>query len=149
MDTYLIPAWIVLLVVLVVFEAATPQLVTIWFAFGSLVALITNLLGGAVWLQFTLFVAVSLLSLVLTRPIVKKYTQKKKVMPTNADRVIGQSAVVVEEIDNKIAKGLVTVGGVQWTARSHDEALIIPKYSEVTVDRIEGVKLIVEPKSGS
>lgn len=134
--------WIVLLIVLIVVEAVTAQMVTIWFAAGAVAAIAAELLGAQVWLQWTVFIVVSVIALVATRPLVRKLT-KTRVQPTNADRVIGQAAVVTEEIDNIAAKGQVSVGGAVWTARSSDGS-VIGKDEKVTVENIEGVKLIVK-----
>lgn len=134
--------WIVLLIVLIVVEAVTAQMVTIWFAAGAVAAIAAELLGAQVWLQWTVFIVVSVIALVATRPLVRKLT-KTRVQPTNADRVIGQAAVVTEEIDNIAAKGQVSVGGTVWTARSYDGS-VIGKDEKVTVEKIEGVKLIVK-----
>ncbi len=141
MDTRFLVGWIALLVILVVIEASTVQLVTIWFAFGALVALIANIFNAPIYLQVTLFVVVSLVALIATRPLIKKFTHKKRI-PTNADRVIGKKAVVLEDIDNSLAKGLVSVDGVTWSARASDSS-VIPKDTSVDVEKIEGVKLIV------
>lgn len=135
--------WIVLVILCVIAEAITEQLVSIWFALGAVVALIANLAFAAEWLQFTLFLAVSFIALLATRPLVKKYLYRKR-QPTNADRVIGTQAVVLETIDNIAGKGLVKVNGMDWTARSEDDTLI-PQGSMVTVSAIEGVKVIVNP----
>ncbi|MCR5484965.1 MAG: NfeD family protein [Clostridiales bacterium] len=137
--------WIVLLVVLIIVEAATAQMVTIWFAVGALAALLANIFGAELWLQFALFAVVSAISLALTRPIVKKMT-KRSVKPTNADRAIGQDAVVLETINNLESTGQASVNGAVWTARSSDNS-VIEKGETVTVDRIEGVKIIVSRKN--
>ena len=134
--------WVAMLIVLIVVEAVTAQMVTIWFAAGAAAAIVAELLGAQVWLQWAVFVFVSVIALVVTRPLVKKLTQTK-VQPTNADRYIGQVAVVTEEIDNVAAKGQVSVNGTVWTARSADGSLI-SKDERVTVEKIEGVKLIVK-----
>lgn len=133
--------WIALLIAFIVAEAVTVQLTTVWFALGSLAALIANLCSAPVWLQWVIFAAVSLVALAVTRPFVKKLTVKR-IQPTNADRFIGQQGVVEETIDNTEGKGLVRVKGAVWTARSTDGA-VIEKGSSVTVDRIDGVKLMV------
>lgn len=133
--------WIAALVILVVVEAATAQLVTIWFAVGALGALIAELFGQDLWIQWTVFVVVSLLSLLATRPLVKKVT-KKKIQPTNADRNIGAQAIVLEDIDNTKGSGSVNVKGVTWTARSKNGDFI-EKGSMVIVQEIEGAKLLV------
>lgn len=135
--------WVVALVVFLIVEAVTAGLVSIWFVFGSLVALICAALGAAVWLQIFWFVIVSVATLVLTRPLVKRYVDSRSVA-TNADRSIGRTAVVTERIDNLAAAGAVKLDGVVWTARSTDDAVAIETGERVTVRAIEGVKLIVE-----
>lgn len=134
--------WIVALVVLIVVEAVTAQMVTIWFAAGALGAIVAERLGAEAWLQWVVFVAVSAVALIATRPLVKKLT-KTKVQPTNADRCIGQTAVVTEEINNIEGRGQVHVNGVTWTARSLD-GTVFKKDERVTVEKIDGVKLIVK-----
>lgn len=135
--------WAAALVVFLIVEAVTAGLVSIWFVFGSLVALICAALGAAVWLQIFWFVIVSVATLVLTRPLVKRYVDSRSVA-TNADRSIGRAAVVTERIDNLAATGAVKLDGVVWTARSTDDAVAIETGERVTVRAIEGVKLIVE-----
>ena len=135
--------WVVALVVFLIVEAVTAGLVSIWFVFGSLVALICAALGAAVWLQIFWFVIVSVATLVLTRPLVKRYVDSRSVA-TNADRSSGRAAVVTERIDNLAATGAVKLDGVVWTARSTDDAVAIETGERVTVRAIEGVKLIVE-----
>lgn len=135
--------WVVALVVFLIVEAVTAGLVSIWFVFGSLVALICAALGAAVWLQIFWFVIVSVATLVLTRPLVKRYVDSRSVA-TNADRNIGRTAVVTERIDNLAATGAVQLGGAIWTARSTDDALTIESGEHVIIRAIEGVKLIVE-----
>lgn len=135
--------WVAALVVFLIVEAVTAGLVSIWFVCGSLVALICAALGAAVWLQIFWFVIVSVATLVLTRPLVKRYVDSRSVA-TNADRSIGRAAVVTERIDNLAATGAVQLDGVVWTARSTDDAVAIETGERVTVRAIEGVKLIVE-----
>lgn len=135
--------WVAALVVFLIVEAVTAGLVSIWFVFGSLVALICAALGAAVWLQIFWFVIVSVATLVLTRPLVKRYVDSRSVA-TNADRSIGRAAVVTERIDNLAATGAVKLDGVVWTARSTNDAVAIETGERVTVRAIEGVKLIVE-----
>lgn len=142
MAQYMLAFWIVALVAFVVIEALTAQLVTIWFAVGSVAALIAEMLGAEVWLQWTIFVAVSAIVLVATRPFVKKFT-KQKVQPTNADRCIGEIAVVTEKIDNIAGKGAVKINGIEWSARTQSGETV-EEGSKVKVVKIDGVKLIVE-----
>lgn len=135
--------WIVALVLFLAVEGATAGLVSIWFAAGAIFGLISAALGAPVWLQIVLFLVVTGITLILTRPLVSKYTKGKKVS-TNADMYIGQEGVVLQDIDNLKATGLVKVRSFEWTARStNDEP--IAEGTLVRAVRIEGVKLIVEP----
>ena len=134
--------WIGLAILLGVAEAVTIQLVAVWFAVGALAAVIPAALGASVTVQFGVFVAVSAVTLILTRPLVKKVLTPRRER-TNADRLIGTIGVVIEEIDNFRSKGRVTLSGLDLAARSEDGE-IIPPGAEVLVNRIEGVTLIVE-----
>lgn len=96
--------WSVLLILFIIAEAITVQLVSIWFAIGSLVALIANFCGANILVQAALFVGVSFAALLLTRPLVKKFSTPK-IQRTNIDRIIGERAIVTEEIDNLRAIG--------------------------------------------
>ena len=136
--------WTVLMVAFLVIEAACPfHLVSVWFAVGSLVAMITALLHGALWLQITLFFVVSCGLLALLFPWVKKVLQPK-IEKTNVDAMIGTQGYVTAEIDNLTAVGQVKLGGMAWTARS-TSGQIVPVGTLVKVDRIEGVKAFVSP----
>lgn len=134
--------WIAAIVVFVVVEAITVQLVTVWFAVGAVGGLIACLCNAQLWVQIVIFVAVSAVTLIVTKPLVKRFTHAKK-QPTNADRYIGKYAVVTEPIDNILNKGAAKIGGFEWTARSADGSKI-EKEKIVTVERIEGAKLIVK-----
>lgn len=133
--------WIAMLAVFIVIEAATAQLVTIWFAIGALAALATALVHGPVALQVVVFVVVSIIALIATRPLVRKITNTKEAR-LNADRCIGNTAIVTETINNIDGSGMAKTDGKVWTARSADGS-IIPEGAQVKVDKIEGVKLIV------
>lgn len=135
--------WLGLLLFFCAVEAATVGLTSIWFAAGSLAALVAALAGGAIWLQVALFIVVSLLCLIAVRPLARRYLNTK-VQPTNADRVIGAQAQVTENIDNLQSQGAVNIGGMTWSARSENGAPI-PAGTLVRVLRIEGVKVFVEP----
>ena len=134
--------WTGLLVVFVIGEAATVGLASIWFAVGALAALVCALLGTGLWVQLTVFMLASALSLAAFRPLARKYINGK-VEPTNADRIIGGEALVTEEIHNIQGKGAVAIGGMTWTARSEGDEKI-PAGTLVRILRIEGVKVYVE-----
>ena len=134
--------WLVLLLLFAGAEALTVGLTSIWFAAGALIALIAALLGGPLWVQIALFLAVSVLCLLAVRPLARRHLNSK-VKATNADRVIGEQAQVTEDIDNIHGRGAVVIRGVVWTARSED-GLPVPAGTLVRVLRIEGVKVFVE-----
>lgn len=134
--------WLIVLIVLVVGEAITVGLTFIWFAVGALGGLLTAIWGGSIWLQMVVFLVLSGVTLALVRPVAAKLL-KTGVSPTNADRVIGKTAVVTQDIDNIAGKGQVNICGQVWTARSEHQ-VVIPAGAEVKVLRIEGVKVFVE-----
>lgn len=107
-------------------------------------AVIANILGASPFVQTAVFVLLSVLTLVISRPYVKKFT-KTQIQPTNADMLIGDTAVVTQSINNLGGEGTVTVRGLVWMARSSDGSPI-PEGETVTVTKIEGAKLIVEKK---
>lgn len=137
--------WLAIAIVMALVEAATVQLVSIWFAIGGAAACVTSLFTDNLIVQIAVFIAVSAVALAVTRPLVKKMRQKG-VEPTNADRYIGKSAVVVQTIDNEKAEGMVKVDNQTWTARSASGEPIAAG-TAVTVTAIEGVKLMVVPKN--
>ena len=135
--------WLAAVIIFCCVEAATVGLVSIWFAGGSLAALIAASLGAPFWLQITLFVVVSGVLIALLRPLMRKVILPKKTA-TNADRHIGQVALVTEEIDNLRETGAVKLDGVVWTARSLSNQ-VIPVGTAIRVRSFQGVKVIVEP----
>lgn len=136
--------WLGLLVFFLVVEAACPlHLVSLWFAAGSLVALIVYLLQGPLWLQVTLFLLVSCALLIALWPLSKKYLTPK-LTATNVDSVIGSTGLVTAAVDNVRAEGQVKLGAMEWTARS-TSGESIPEGTLVKVDRVEGVKVFVTP----
>ena len=122
-------------------EAVTVGLVCIWFAAGSLIALLAAMCGAQLWLQIVVFIIVSAATLYFTRPLVKRYVNSK-VEPTNADMVIGKECRVTETVDNIAGTGAVYVDGKTWTARSENDE-VIQAGTLVTAKSIDGVKLIV------
>lgn len=135
--------WLAAIVVFALLEAASPALVSIWFAAGAVGALLTSLFSSLFWVQLLVFFALSGILLAATRPLCRRY-MKGRNQPTNADMLIGQTATVTEDISNVKAAGRVYLSGQSWAARSLDGG-DIPKSTLVRVDHIEGVKLLVSP----
>ena len=135
--------WRLIVIALLMVEASTVTLVSLWFAAGALAALIAGLFSAPLWLQLTLFVVVSTVTLACLRPIVRKYL-RPRMTKTNVDSVIGTQGYVTADVDNLSATGSVKLGGMEWTARSASGEPI-PAGTLVQVDRIEGVKAFVTP----
>lgn len=134
--------WLLLMVIFAIVEGVTVGLASIWFAVGALAALLVSLACGNFWVQCLVFVAVSLVTLLLVRPLTAKHFQPRDHIPTNVDSLIGRSGVVTQTIDNLAGTGQVRLGGQVWTARS-DSGASIPEGSTVIAVRIEGVRLFV------
>lgn len=131
--------WMVIFIALAIFELATVNLVSIWFAIGALASFVTSLLIEDTTIQIAVFVVVSFISLICTKSIVKKL-RTREIVPTNLDRVIGKIGVVTEEI-TKLDPGEVKVDGKRWTAVSSKK---IHVGSKVEILSIDGVKLSVK-----
>ena len=137
--------WLIIMAVMILVEISAPGLVSIWFAAGALAAYIASLLGGNTVIQVMVFVLVSVVLLLLTRPLAKKYINERAAK-TNKDTIPGRTAIVSEEINNLTATGRVIIDGLPWTARAAAPEEIIPAGEEVVVEKIEGVKCIVKRK---
>lgn len=136
--------WILLFVILLIAEGLTAQLVSIWGAIGALCACIVSLFGAPLWLQVLVFLVVTALTVIATRPLVRKFVTAKA-QSTNFDRILGQTGVVREKINNIDGEGCVFIDGKEWTARSSDGSIIEPD-EKVVIDKIEGVKVFVSKK---
>lgn len=137
--------WLGIIVIAVLLELGTTQLVSIWFAAGALGGLIACLLGAPFLVQALVFVMITGITLAFTRPFVRSALSVKKTN-TNADRYLGKIAVVTVEINNTIGTGQVNVLGSIWTARSADGS-VVPVGQRALVESIDGVKLIVRIKN--
>lgn len=134
--------WLVVLIVAIGIEVGTLGLTSIWFAGGALIAVVAAAFSLPIWLQILLFLVVSLLLMVFTRPVAVKYFNKDRVR-TNVESMIGRQAIVISEIDNLQGIGQVTVGGQEWSARSEDDKKHMDVGTVVEVVAVSGVKLIV------
>lgn len=138
--------WLAVILIMSVIEIITLGLTTIWFAGGALAAFLAYLLGAGVAVQAVLFAAVSVALLVVTRPLAVRFFNKDR-EKTNAESLIGKTAVVLERIDNLMGEGKVCVEGQEWTARAVD-GIAIPQDARVEIMDISGVKLLVKEVKG-
>ena len=137
--------WLIAVAVFLIVEAIVPGLVSIWFAIGSLAALLAAMLHAKIWLHVVWFLLISVAALALTRPLAQKYVNSRT-QPTNADRILGKECVVREPIDNVQGTGAVAVDGKVWTARMDTDEQTAAVGEIVVAQRIDGVKLIVKKK---
>ena len=143
MDISMAIIWLIITVVLSVIEIFTMGLVTIWFAAGAAVALILSLIGAPMWLQVAAFIVVSVVVLLLVRPIAAAHFNNR-LKKTNIDAIIGRKLIAKTDIDNLHGTGKVDMDGSTWLAASSVDNIVIPAGEEVTVVEVRGVKLIVE-----
>lgn len=136
--------WAVVILIMIVVETQTIQLVCIWFAVGAIAAFVAAWVELSMTAQLLVFVISSIVLLVLTRPILKK-TMVSKIAKTNADLDIGETATVIEEIDNAKGTGRASRQGVDWSAVSATGE-IIPAGTLVIIQEIKSTKLIVVPQ---
>ena len=133
--------WLGVAVMSLIIESVTSDMVSIWFTPGAILAMILAIWVDLFWLQLLIFLAISVIMLIWARYHFKKHPILHDSAPMNADAVLEERGVVVEEIDNLRETGAVKVKGMVWTARSAD-GQVIGKDEIVTIDRISGVKLI-------
>ncbi|MBQ8526886.1 MAG: NfeD family protein [Lachnospiraceae bacterium] len=137
--------WLAVLFVCIVIEIATMGLTTIWFAGGALISVILAMCKAPLWAQVAAFFVVSIVLLIFTRPVAMRYFNKNR-EKTNIDSVIGKEAIVISEIDNLQGIGRVQVDGKEWTARTMVNGVQIPVGTVVIVQKVDGVKLLVEER---
>jgi membrane protein implicated in regulation of membrane protease activity len=135
--------WLLLAAIFLIVEIVSLGLTSIWFTGGSFVAAIAAACGANVTVQIVLFAVVSIVLLVLTRPLAKRHLDAKT-EKTNAEALIGQTALVLQEINNRLETGQAKVNGMEWTARAGEDTEIIPPGAIVSIVDIQGVKLIVK-----
>ncbi len=143
MDSYF---WLILFVILLVVEISTLGLAAIWFAGGAFVSFWLSVADMDWTVQRLVFLLVSFVLLLTTRPIAVKYLNRNT-EKTNVDGLVGRTVKVSETIDNLNETGHVLINGVEWLARAQHDGMVIPKDTRVCIVEIAGVKVIVQPLS--
>lgn len=142
-EEYMIYIWLGILVLSLVVEAFTTELISIWIAGGALIAMILSAIDGVpYYAEIIVCVVLSIVLIISTRPLCKKFLKRNN-RKTNIDTIIGTQCAVTEEI-TPLKHGKVKIFGVEWTAISSDESLTIAKGHIVEVVAIDGNKLIVK-----
>ncbi|MBR2527760.1 MAG: NfeD family protein [Blautia sp.] len=135
--------WLMIVVVLVIIEAMTFGLTTIWFAGGALCAAVMSYLKYGIYPQLAVFFGASFFLLVVTRPLAVRF-MKKGMPKTNVNSMIGRTAKVIERIDNLAQTGRVRVNDIEWKAQSVEDGKTIETGTIVEVKEVRGVRLIVD-----
>ena len=146
MDISMWVLWIILAVIFIIIEGITLGLTTLWCSVGSLAAALCAYLGASLGIQIAVMVVVSVICFLICLKWIKPQMDKRmnnQSNATNADRVIGETAIVTKTIDTIDGVGLVKVKGQDWSAKSADDS-VIKEGAKVKVLSIEGVKLVVE-----
>lgn len=133
--------WLIVAGICFVIESFTIGFLVFWFGIGALAALVASLFISNIWIQSLIFIIVSSLLLIFTKPLVKKFVKEKDIIPTNVYSIIGKEGIVVESIDTINGVGKVKVNGELWSATSLEN---IEKGTKVKVLKVNGVKLEVE-----
>ena len=136
--------WLLLAGFFLIVEIISVGFLVFWFAVGALITMIVSLFCSNIIVQATVFLIASVILLFATRPFVEKVCRKDETVKTNVYSVEGKIGKVVENIDPNEAKGQVKVNGELWSASSYND-LPITKDTEVIIEKINGVKLIVKP----
>lgn len=146
-DTWLLPLiWLSVMVMSLVIESQTTDLVSIWFAPGAFVAMILACFNVNIYIQLLTFSIMSILGLVLAFTVVRPAMKKRiTVLKTNAEAMSEKTAVVEEDIHNAMSTGVVKINGQLWTARMEDPDLTVAKGEWVVIVRVEGSKVICRP----
>ena len=137
--------WLLFALFFFVLEAFTVGFLVFWFGIGAILALITSLLTDNMMIQATVFIVSSTLLLFATKPLVKRITKNDKEVKTNVYSVINKRGKVIVDIDPDDSTGQVKIAGDVWFAKSANNERI-PKGTNVIVEKIEGVKVIVKPE---
>lgn len=135
--------WIGILIASIVIEALTDQMVSIWFAPSSVVAVILDFCGVRIYWQIVVFLLISVVGIVFAKIFLPKISPaSSKDSKTNIEAIIGEKCVVTEKIDNYSSCGQARVKGQIWSARSVNDDEIFEIGETLRVVAIEGVKLI-------
>jgi len=141
------PVWLIWLLaglVLAILEILTPGFVLACFSFGCFVAAIVAALDFSFSWQLSSFAGTTFVLFISARQLFGKlFDRKKAPVLTNVDRLIGQTAVTLEEVDDQ--RGQVKVEGEAWSARSGSGEKL-PAGIKVRVLRMDGNKLVVGPE---
>ena len=135
--------WLITSGVFFIIEIFTVGFLIFWLGVGALFAMLISFLTSNIIIQTTVFVISSGLLIFATKPLVNKIT-KKEVVPTNIYSIVGKKGIVIEDINWSTGTGQIKSEGEVWSAKTNEQ-INIPKGTEVEIESIDGVKVIVKP----
>ena len=135
------PFWLIIAGLCLVIEIYTVGFFIFWFGIGALFALLVSFITNNLFIQITVFLISSSLLVILTKPLMKKFTKNEKTLPTNFFSLTGKQGIVTKKIDSDNSTGQVKVKGELWSAISDED---IEKDAKVKILEVDGVKLKVE-----
>lgn len=136
--------WLIIAVAFFIGEMVCPIFFMFWFGIGAILALVVSLFTSNIIVQFTVFAIVSVVLAVLTKPLTNKFFKSKTKDELNMNGIVGNTAVVIKDIDNQKGIGEVKIHGEVWSAISEDDSNIIESGKKVTILKVDGVKLVVK-----
>ena len=136
--------WLILAGIFLIIEIITVGFLVFWFAVAALIAMVASFFIHNVIAQASIFVIASALLLFVTKSFVQKITKKDDVIKTNAYSIEGKVAKVIVDVDPVEGKGQIKINGETWSARSYNDT-VIPKDTEVLIEKIDGVKAVIKP----
>lgn len=141
--SFMIILWLTVFIILLVIELFTVGLTTIWFAVGALASLASAAADAGLITQIIIFLAVSCILLILTRPLALKYLNSRR-EKTNYESNLGAVVKLTEKVDNLNQTGKGILNGQEWTIRSENDHDILEAGTQAVVTSVSGVKLIVK-----
>ncbi len=133
--------WLLAAVALAVGEVVTTGFVLGPIALAAIAAALVAALGGGLVVQMIVFIAGSVATIALLRPIAQRHLRTPSAIRTGTAALVGARAVALERVDD--VGGSVKIGGETWTARSYMEGQVIEPGSRVEVAKIEGATALV------
>ena len=144
MEPYLMSIiWAAVFVGAIIIEAASVEMVAIWFMPGALASFVLSFFGVYEWVQCIVFVTITAVLLIVAMPIFRKYIKKHiGQAKTDIDLLVGRFATVEEKIDCSLDLGSVKINGQLWSARMTDPECVVEVGEHVVVESVEGSRLV-------
>lgn len=136
--------WLIVSLFSFILEIATTGFLIFWFGVAGLIVTVLSLFISNIIVQFTIFIIISTILIIYTKPLTEKFSKPNQIVKTNAYSVEGKIGKVTKDIEPVEGRGQVIIDGETWSAKSFDDSFI-PKGTEVKVESLNGVKVIVKP----